>query len=1036
MRPITLRMSAFGPYGGVEKIDFRQLQERGLFLITGATGAGKTTVFDAICYALYGKCSGKERNGENLRSDFAAPEVLTEVELEFFLQEKRYRLRRIPSQLRQKARGSGFTEQKAEAELLSLDDVAAIPVSGVKEVNERVIALFGLNYEQFKQTVMISQGEFRELIMAESKERESILQRLFGVEAFRRIQEELTFAAKGLEDEISGLLLRRQELLQSFDGGGSQALAEALAGAQFASGDVEELVRASQTDDEALCQKLATTEAELTRVCNEQAAKLALGEETNRRIAACEAARNEKARLESLLPQQKASEAVLHAAKRAALLDAPAEACRQRFEYLRKKEAESLEADALAAAAKEELGTAQALLGRTEENCADLQLLRENIVRLENLTEKAQNLARKQCEAQELEAACAQAESARSKAEALLEELGAEAARYEALQSEAAQAALTAEREKLQLEKIERQLALNERMAKEKQRLIAAEKELEILKESAAGSEAVFLQAEERRDVCRQSWLHDAAGRLAQSLKPGESCPVCGSLEHPGTAIQHGGMSEDELRSAELEYKRCAAQFETAKERLREAEALIRQIVQTLQMLQEEAEGGETEWNEAAEEVRRECLARLTEAQQIAGRLEEFRAGSGRIKLEYQQAEKSATKLRLDAEEKKSRSVAARLYARELEEGLPEDFRGVLCLQEELKAAQIALREKEALQEKARENWQQAMLKERECGIRAEAAGENRREARDLSLHQQQAFAAALAEAGFADEAAWLAARLEPAELAAAEKSAASFNEAWSAALLAAEISGAETRGLQTADLLSLREELCAAEERRSAVAAELGTVKARFTHNGRVLERLNEQKTALSGREAEFLLAGELSRVARGQNEARLSFERYVLASFFDDIIVAANWRLAKMTAGRYEMSRRLERGKGNAQSGLEIDVLDQYTGRVRSVKTLSGGESFQASLALALGLADVVQAAAGGIRLDTMFIDEGFGTLDPEALDNAIRCLLDLQAAGRLVGIISHVPELKASINARLEVESGRFGSKTRFVVGLPGG
>ena len=175
-------------------------------------------------------------------------------------------------------------------------------------------------------------------------------------------------------------------------------------------------------------------------------------------------------------------------------------------------------------------------------------------------------------------------------------------------------------------------------------------------------------------------------------------------------------------------------------------------------------------------------------------------------------------------------------------------------------------------------------------------------------------------------------------------------------------------------------------------------------------------------------MLAGDLARIAKGQNEARLSFERYVLAAFFDDVIAAANSRLFKMTAGRYEMMRCMERGKGNAQSGLEIDVLDHYTGKLRSVRTLSGGESFQASLALALGLADVVQASAGGIKLDTMFIDEGFGTLDAEALDNAVRCLLELREAGRLVGIISHVPELKASIEAQLEVKSGLSGSSIK--------
>jgi exonuclease SbcC len=240
-----------------------------------------------------------------------------------------------------------------------------------------------------------------------------------------------------------------------------------------------------------------------------------------------------------------------------------------------------------------------------------------------------------------------------------------------------------------------------------------------------------------------------------------------------------------------------------------------------------------------------------------------------------------------------------------------------------------------------------------------------------------------------------------------------------------------DTESLAEVSIEKLKIELSEVRADETALEEKVKIIYSRIKHNTKILKEIEEINKAIFNDEEKYAVIGELSRVANGDNSERISFERYVLAAYFDEIISAANIRLSKMAGGRFILKRKEERGKGRKQEGLELEVFDNYTGKSRHVKTLSGGESFKASLSLALGLADVVQAYAGGISLDTMFVDEGFGTLDPESLDNAIQCLIDLQKGGRLVGIISHVPELKERIDVRLEITPAKEGSKARFVI-----
>ena len=362
---------------------------------------------------------------------------------------------------------------------------------------------------------------------------------------------------------------------------------------------------------------------------------------------------------------------------------------------------------------------------------------------------------------------------------------------------------------------------------------------------------------------------------------------------------------------------------------------------------------------------------------------------------------------------------------------LPREVRSVASLREKLEQVKKQYNMmKQALEKAETENRNYqvryaAAVAERSSAEKALQEGQT-----ELVL-AQQTFMEALVTAGFANEAEYGMAKLSEEEITRLEKEINRYQEELRSSIdYYIQVQG-EVEALSLVDVTLLETEHLALQMDKKQHVAGHTSLMGRISHNKMAFDKICSVMEKMKDQEDEYLLIGHLARIAKGDNEEKISFERYVLAAFFNDIIDAGNDRLKKMTGGRYQMSRITQKGKGNGQSDLEIEVFDYYTGQSRHVKTLSGGESFKASLALALGLAEVVQHYAGGISLETMFIDEGFGTLDPESLDTAISCLIELQHSGRLVGIISHVPELKGSIDARLEIEAYKDGSRASFCI-----
>ena len=804
MRPLKLTLSAFGPYAGTTTLPLEQLGRGGLYLVTGDTGAGKTTLFDAITYALYDHSSGGVRDGAMLRSKYADPGTPTFVELEFEVRGQRYTVRRNPEYLRPKARGEGFTTEKADASLTYAD--GRPPVTKAKEVTAAVIDIIGLDYNQFSQIAMIAQGQFTRLLNATTEERSKIFRKLFRTQRYQKLQE-------ALAEENSALTAQRAALNAKLDA--------VLSGISYDAADPEA---------EALGALSAQMPPDAVTTL-----------------------------LEGLTARQEAAAAQA--------------------------------ADALAALDRQ-LSTLQTTLGAAEQAERQRQEVAGELAKARStaqLESAKANTRRKTLEALDAALTASEAElAALADADTRRVELEAEAARL-----------------------AQRETALNElaRSLTECQHRNTAARTAQEAYRQAAGRQT---EAHSARDTLERAFLDAQAGLLAQTLEEGAACPVCGSTHHPAKAhLPRTAPTEVQVNKA----KQAAAQEASAAAR----EALTRE-------------------QEGRAQLRRDAEALLPER---------FTSPEGPVPLTV-----SLLKTAL-AEENDALHTA------------------------------------------------QADLKQRQTQTHTDCRRKKELEAQRKAQTEQRT-------------------ALE-AQVTAAQQAAAAAQ----AAVQTLEARQAAEQTAQPQNIAALKAEQNELLTRRKALAAQEKDLNARLLPNRRALadqRKLSDQRNALDAR---WQWVNALASTAGGtlSSKQKIRLEAYIQMNYLDHILVHANTRLMQMTAGQYELER-IGAENQRSQSGLDLGVIDHYNGTRRSVKTLSGGESFKASLALALGLSDEVQSTAGGIRLDTLFLDEGFGSLDEESLEQAIRVLSGLTEGDRLVGIISHVAALKDRIDRQVVVHKERSG------------
>lgn len=914
MRPKKLTLCAWGPYKDKQEIDFSSFENQGIFLITGATGAGKTTIFDAITYALYGALSGDERDKErnSVRSDFADAKVSTYVELIMEHGGRTYRIVRNPEYLRPKKRSpkvdkqvqveednnlwkesvssekelqekkakSNFTKEKENAVLYYHDGRI---LEGVKEVNAALKELLVLDYQQFKKISMIAQGEFARLLVASPKDKTRIFREIFGTGIYERFTAGLGVRSRKLYAQVMEQKHKLEEDVRLLTVG-----LEKSSWLEDTKRGIQELVDADNWNYEQL-------EVFLERM--EEEANNALSDWKKEYLKADKAAE----KLTTTIAKQQEEN--------------------QRIEQM---QSVSEERRALAGKKKEYQEKEECY--KKALNAGFVEITEQSMLQFE------QQLNRIKERSESLEE---EVKVCRQEAEALKPHMEC------------------AEQIRILLEHVKQLRKLQQDMETVQKQVKKGMCELEMGQEH-------YLQEEEACKLIKKRYEEEehrrklaAIGLAAALLEEGMPCPVCGSTFHPSPAkVEEAVISEKELQKL--------------KKQVEQAEGSLRILYEKL-------------------------VAEKTQ-------LDSLRSG-------LEQGNKQCEKIKAFLEQQKD--VISREYL-----VLPAEQAAILLNKRCERSSALS----ELLQEKGRQRQQ---LKEQE------------KELTDKLYSSKEAFLQNLQQYGFKKESAYREAKLSKADRDKLQQEIEEYSRRVAAnEKLYQHLHGLVKKKVQV-DLERLKLELQEVKERKENALKSQKIWERQQAEVKKTRQLMKDKRISMEEASAEYGYVKELENLATGNNAKKLVFEQYVLAGYFEEILQAANLRFQKMTAGRYEMSRIGEVGDGRVKDNLEIQVMDYYTGKHRSVRTLSGGESFKASLSLALGMSDVIQSMNGGIRVDTLFVDEGFGALDEESLDQACATLMGLVEKNCMIGIISHVPELRERITQQLIIDKTSSGSQIKSKV-----
>ncbi len=888
MKPIKLTLCGFGPYKEKQEIDFTKLEERGLFLVTGPTGGGKTTLFDAITYALYGNMSGEIREKNGIRSDFAGAETPTYVELLMEHDGREYHIYRNPEYLRPKKRKS-VKKEKTDGADTGMKETISEPLTkekeravltgpegtvteGTGEVNKAVYQLLKLDYRQFKQLSMIAQGEFTKLLTASSSEKTKIFREIFGTDIYEKIAYALKAKANAYYKQIMEYRHKmdenidmytpcpeREEAWKGITVTGTYYYDEILA---FLDGEYQYV-----TDQRSQC-----------RECY-------------------------KKKEEAL---QKASEKV--------------------------KEAERL------------LSLYQKL-EQTEEK--QKELLKKKVEFKEK--ENRLTMGVKAADIQPFELKYQMEQTAAENLRIRMKQEEREVDRLKELREQEKE--LYAQREEIDAGyKLKSRTAeLTERVDAEKMRVAKREDELCKLKEAYLAAEKEEADKKQWLEAAERAYRHGVAGILAEELEEGIPCPVCGSLHHPALAVAANEVPD----------------------------------------------------LEQLKEMRKVCQEKQKKSLELHGKL-------------------VACVEQLKAEEKQLQSVQKEKEA--LQTDLQKNTTTVLAYLE-------THTEKEFLD--WQKNYEQRLVLLQEKTTYLKTGAEELQESEKRIKQKEKEWINACSNAGFLKTEDYRSALLSEEERKLLQEEIQGYYMHCHSTKELLEHLKEETGSKKKPEVETLKETLFRVKVERDKLLKQQTFWESKHGEVKRTLASVKEKKTETDRLMERYSLVRDLDDAAGGNNPKRLVFEQYVLAAYFDEILLAANIRLRAMSSGRYELRRAIGVSDGRSKDNLEIEVMDYYTGKYRSVKTLSGGETFKVSLSLALGMSDVVQAYSGGIRVETLFIDEGFGSLDGESLEQAHRTLQSLVEKDRLIGIISHVPELAEKIGNQIFVHKTNTGSRVEVVI-----
>lgn len=1012
MRPLKLTLSAFGPFPGEEHIDFTLLGQAPFFLINGPTGSGKSTLLDSICYALYGMTTGNERTGDQMRSDMAKADTITQLSFEFELGSQRYLLERRPEQWLPKQRGEGLTKHVHAATLSEyLDEKWQTLANKPSQVNQKVIELMGLSADQFRQVMVIPQGKFRELLLASSKEREQIFGQLFNTGVFSRLENALAEKAADIKKSKEAYDQQLQGIFDMVEVENEPQLEQAL---QVLAPQLNDARKQHQMLNVQLGQVSQTHQNNLKLVD-----RFALRDSIKQQLVAISQQQDQI----NIKRQKKAN------AQAAAKIDRYYDAVQvgqhkvvhwqQQANQLQQEQVECIQL----------YDSVKLQWQAADRDLLQLPDLQKRLYELEEQRKKLSQISSLKTQSSELEKKHQQHQQQYNANQLTIDLLHQQA---QSLQQQVEQANLAQQQlavQQLELEKLSGIAKLFDQFTSSQQAERQVAQQIVQLQQRVAEGEIETNQLKQKALKKEKAWLLNRAAEIAAQLEPYQECPVCGSIEHPQLAQFSGdAVTKSQVDQAREAHHRHLLQLNEAKAQLTGYSKEQQRLTQEIQLCQSQLSqiwsGGyddfvakRTTVTDQIEQLSNFDSSPLIKQQKLC-QSELEQKGQDQLQLtnvieqlKLDMASLQAKLAMLSGDNDNPVISLATLHHefQELEQNIQQLKQQEAALARKLKqqenqltvvTTQIASAQQELAQ------WQQQLI------------------------HDQQSWQSALESSPFTVAEEYIAARLQPEQREQLEAEITQYELTLARLESQLEQLNSELAQSELPDLSESEQRVQQVQQQVEQALEAVTAFQSQFDAFHQAQSRLTIVRQKNQALEQRYQVIGTLSDVANGKNHLRVSLHRFVLGVLLDDVLIQASTRLQRMSHGRYRLIRKIERSKGNASSGLELLVEDSYTSKCRDVATLSGGESFIAALSLALALSDVVQAHSGGIRLDTLFIDEGFGSLDAESLDLAIQTLIDLQKGGRTIGIISHVNELKEQMECRIDIKRDRSGSMISLV------
>lgn len=1096
MKPLRLIMSAFGPFSKVVEVPFEDFGASGLFLVTGDTGAGKTTIFDAISFALFGNASGENRTADCFRSDYAGGEDKTYVDFTFGHKGKAYQVTRNPMYKRNKISGTGMTEEKANATLIMPDGAV---VSGNSKVTEAVIKLLGIDWRQFKQIAMIAQGEFLQLLTAGSNERSVIFRKVFGTQIYEDIQKKLKVMSNELkylcEDLDKSIIQYLHGIVCDPESGHYQEISDWKTKENVNQVQkVMELLETMIALDKESYQEEEKNNQLLAKQISDKAAQYTAAENVNQAFQKLRLAREEQDNLLKEAESMRLKEVQLQSGKKALHSVKPVEDI-----YLRMNKDLSELRDAIVKQTLEAQG-----LESTSKTLA--VMLREKEASQPRINELTVKIGCQEAELQKYDSIAELEKDYKKISDSILK------LEQDAKQLATKKSLLYQEQSDKQTNLVnykDAEIKLLECQSQSKQKAdgitdlnqfiidySALTKEIESLLEYQKDYQMAELLYNEKYAIYQNletQFLREQAGIMASSLQEGSPCPVCGSTTHPSKAVpMEGAPSEQQLKKEKQQLEKdhqrmtdasgkCQSQrvkiellqqqlhkngreylgendltshetsspgtstleastlgissheisspgtstHETSTHGTSNLETLTHGIstLETIHvMIQEKLQSEKLIYAQILDREK-ELLINIDSKKQLETRIQEISEESEKLEalITANKAEYTTASNQISSIEGKLSTLRANLTfptKQEAENAIQADRKELQTLQEALQKAEV--------------DYQNCITR---LGNVKAVLADNQLKCENKEAESKAAYTDLINKLkfyGFEDLTVYQSALLTEEAIEVMEKELDLYRNSCERVDKLTQQLLIDTKDKEEKDLSLILEEQEELNRRKKACEEILQTLFSRFKINSDVYHNVQEKYKEQVKKRQEYITVSDLSKTANGElsGKAKIAFEQYVQAFYFNSVINEANKRLYKMSNSQFILLRKEEAGNLKSACGLDLEVMDYYTGKPRSIKSLSGGESFKAALSLALGLSDVIQSFAGGIEVDTMFIDEGFGSLDSNSLEQAIETLNALTMGNRLVGIISHVTELKERIDKKIAITKSIEGSKLALV------